>query len=304
MVIRDLSASISAASGKFELFIIGSSLFFFISCATTTQEVKKIPPTAQPPKQMQNSSPPKFVEEKEDLPEKDFSGQQEDLRYTLSLWLEENPNASFDEAIKEANRLLNTLGYPAILDVAKNINKRSNTTSISSKKRKFVFHSGEELSPSTDICGERYLKIPIKITGTYRAYLVSEKKNYLFSMKKFRRDEIKIYKGKKILNRIYLPEPTEPIGVDEKGKAIFIKFPLAEGMANTWWNAISNQLPSILGEDPYLTVRVEKNSLRFETALENLPPQEFDIMESTKQGFRWRFSPSDLVLELPSKCGA
>jgi hypothetical protein len=49
-------------------------------------------------------------------------------------------------------------------------------------------------------------------------------------------------------------------------------------------------------------LQVQATRLYFDENIEHLPPQEFEVDESDNTSFRWKFQPSDLVLELSSRC--
>lgn len=225
-----------------------------------------------------------------------------DLREAISRWIADNPQADFDEAARMANRFLRKHGYPMVLDASRLLKKNKNVLKLKAGNKIFVFESGKELSRSADICGERFLRVPGRIRGKEKAALIMDGKEYPFSLKEFRRDRFRIYDGKKLKSVIHAPEPTEPIGLAGNGRALFIKFPLNEEATAEWWQRMGNLQPSIIDEDPYLVLQVQAMSLYFDENIEHLPPQEFEVDESDNSTFRWKFQPSDLVLELSSRC--
>jgi hypothetical protein len=225
-----------------------------------------------------------------------------DLREAISRWIADNPQADYDEAARMANRLMRKHGYPMVLDASRLLKKNKHLLKLKAGKKTFVFESGKELSRTQDICGERFLRIPGLILGKEKAALISDGKEYPFSLKEFRRDRFRIYDGRKMKSIIFAPEPTEPIGLSGSGKALFIKFPLNEEAAAEWWQRMGSLQPSIIDEDPYLVLQVQATRLYFDENIEHLPPQEFEVDESDNTSFRWKFQPSDLVLELSSRC--
>jgi hypothetical protein len=224
------------------------------------------------------------------------------LREAISRWIADHPDGDFEEASRMANRFMRKYGYPMVLDASHLLRGNKTKLKLRAGRKLFVFEAGKELSRSPDICGERYLRIPARVIGRNRAALVSNRKSYPFSLKGFRRDRFRVYRGDKLVAVIYAPEPTEPIGLEGDGKALFLKFPLNEEATSEWWQKMATFQPSLLDEDPYLLLRVEQNRLYFDENLEHVPAQEFEVDESDDSSFRWRFLPSGLVLELSSKC--
>lgn len=226
-----------------------------------------------------------------------------ELRNAISQWIAENPEAEFDETARQANRLLRRLGYPLTLDAAKLLRKGSKRLRLKAGGRTFVFESGRELSASTEVCGERYLRIPGRFVGRQEAVLVLGGKEYPFSLKGFGRERFRILRGNKVISTLHSPEPTEPIGLVSSGRAFYLRFSLNEADVAQWWHRLSVHQPALLDEDPYMVLRVEAQRLYFDENLEHLPTQEFEVEESKGATFRWRFQPSQLVLELNSSCG-
>lgn len=227
-----------------------------------------------------------------------------DLKRSVSEWIRANPKSDFEDAARAANRYLRESGYPLVLDVAGLIPKEATTFRMKAGIRTFEFQAGKELSTDLDVCGERFLRIPGRYLGGDEAVLVTKEAEYPFSLKGFRRERFRVMKKKREINTVYAPEPTEPIGLAANGSAVYLKFPLDDALTAAWWQRMGNFQPSLLDEDPYLVIRVAKNSLYFDENLEHLPAQEFEVEQSDKGSFRWRFEPSGLVLELDSRCGA
>jgi hypothetical protein len=275
---------------------------FLVACASAQKAPEPMPvaPAAKSePELPANPAPARVAEPME---ESSRFHKDSDLRESISRWIADNPQADFEETARTANRLLRRFGYPMVLDASKLLKKNKNLLRLRAGKKIFLFESGKELSRSKDICGERFLRIPARIRGKNQAALISEGKEYPFSLQGFRRDRFRIFRDKKLLSVIYAPEPTEPVGLANNGKAIFIKFPLNEEAASEWWQRIAEFQPSIVDEDPYLILRVEASRLYFDENIEHLPAQEFEVDEGDNSSFRWRFQPSDLVLELSSRC--
>jgi len=281
------------------------------ACATPPPTSQPAPSGAHPSAQITNPARPTPApriseQDLEASPEEPMEeidlGRSSDLASAISNWIADNPRAEFEEAARMANRFMRRYGYPLVLDVAKLLKPGRSELRLKSGKRTFVFKAGEELSRSEDVCGERFLRIPGRILGPERAALVSEGREYPFSLKGFRRDRFRIFRKGKIISTLFAPEPTEPIGLTQNGKSIYIKFPLHEKKTAGWWQRIGLHQPSILDEDPFLTLRVERGRLYFVENIEHLPPQEFEVEQSEGSAFRWRFKPSELVLELSSHC--
>jgi hypothetical protein len=241
------------------------------------------------------------------IPQPDASpyrlAQRSDLRNALSAWIAQNPEAEFDLVARTANRLLRRHGFPLVLDASGLLKPGQTELRIRAGSKTFLFEAGQELSLSPDICGERFLRIPGRILGTERAALISDGREYPFSLKGFKRERFRVLRGKKLVSVLYSPEPVEPIGLSTSGRAVYIRFSLNEGETAEWWHRIARHQPSLLGEDPYLALRVERSRLYFIENLDHLPSQDFVVEETDPSIFRWRFQPSGLVLELSSRCG-
>lgn len=272
------------------------------ACAVTRTEQ---PSPAQPAHASQREAPapaPPLVKESQGEAE-ESSPQNSKLRESISLWIAENPHATFEEASRTANRLLRLNGYPMVLDAAGLIKRGQTRLRLRAGGKIFVFEAGKELSRSPDVCGERFLRLPARPLGADRAALIQNGKSYAFSLKPFRRERFRVFREGKQLSVLFAPEPTEPIGLANSGKALFLRFPLNESLTAGWWQRIAVDQPAVMGEEPYLLVQVQRNRLFFDENPEHLPPQEFEVEEGTGAAFRWRFMPSELVLELSSKCG-
>lgn len=255
---------------------------------STGENLPELPPTPEAPTE---------PEETDKLSE----GSQ--LQKSISNWIEENPNADFDEVARMANRFLRLHGYPMVIDASPLLKEGQTAVRIKSGKKTFVFEEGQELSRSTDLCGERFLRIPARILGADQAALVNKGKEYPISLHGFNRERFRVFRGRKLIAVIHAPEPTEPIGIGAGGKTIYMRFPLFEGPTAQWWQRIGVHQPSVLDEEPYLMLRVNRSRLYFDENIEHLPPQEFEVEDSDKSSYRWRFQPTGLVLELSSRCG-
>lgn len=225
-----------------------------------------------------------------------------DLRDSISSWISRHPEAEFEEAARMANRFLRLHGYPLVLDARRKVKKGQSEVKIFSGKKVFHFVAGKELSSSPDICGERFLRIPALLVNQNTAALIHKGREYRFSLKGFQREKFRIFRGKRLVSTIYAPEPSEPIGIASNGKAIYLKFPLHEAQTIGWWQKVAVFQPSLLDEEPYLTLRVQNHRLYFDENIEHLPAQEFEVEEGDESSFRWKFLPSNLVLELSSRC--
>lgn len=226
-----------------------------------------------------------------------------DLKNAISKWVAENPGAEFDEVARMANRFLRIHGYPLVLDAAALVKNDGSALRVKSGKKVFLFEPGRELSDQPDVCGERYLRVPARILSADSAALVVQEKEFPFSLKGFKRDRFRVFKGKKLVAVLHAPEPTEPIGLSANGKALFTKFLLNDGEVGAWWQKVGVSQPSVLDEDAYLMLRVEKSRLYFDENIEHLPAQEFEVEGATGANIRWQFQPSNLILELSSHCG-
>lgn len=225
-----------------------------------------------------------------------------DLRDSISSWIARHPEAEFEEAARMANRFLRLHGYPLVLDARRKVKKGQTEVKIVSGKKVFHFTAGKELSSSADICGERFLRIPALLVNQNTAALIHKGKEYRFSLKGFQREKFRIFRGKRLISTIFAPEPSEPIGISANGKSIYLKFPLNEAQTIGWWQKVAVFQPSLLDEEPYLTLRVQNHRLYFDENIEHLPAQEFEVEEGDESSFRWKFLPSKLVLELSSRC--
>lgn len=276
---------------------------FLAACASAPRNTTAPLPAAAPAKtepELPASPPPSRPTEP--VEESSRFHKESDLREAISRWIADNPRADYDETARMANRLLRKHGYPMVLDASRLLKKNKHQLKLKAGKKTFLFESGRELSRTEDICGERFLRIPGLILGKEKAALISEGKEYPFSLKEFRRDRFRIFDGRKMKSVIFAPEPTEPIGLSSSAKALFIKFPLNEEAAAEWWQRMGALQPSIIDEDPYLVLQVQAARLYFDENIEHLPPQEFEVDENDNTTFRWKFQPSGLVLELGSRC--
>jgi hypothetical protein len=226
-----------------------------------------------------------------------------DLKNAISRWIAENPKAEFDEVARMANHFLRLHGYPMVLDASGLVKIDETHVRLKSGKKTFVFESGKELSREIDICGERFLRIPARIISSKQAALVVKGREFPVSLEGFKREEFKVYRGKKLISKLYAPEPTEPIGLSANGKALYMKFFLNDAQVAPWWLRVGTHQPSVIDEEAYLKLRVEKNRLYFDETLEHLPAQEFEVEETPDASFRWAFEPSGLTLLLSARCG-
>ncbi len=263
----------------------------------------------------QNSKPQQNAKESQETPENSLeptspdepeeafrSIEASDLRDSISSWIARHPEAEFEEAARMANRFLRLHGYPLVLDARRKVKKGQTEVKIVSGKKVFHFTSGKELSSSPDICGERFLRIPALLVNQNTAALIHKGKEYRFSLKGFQREKFRIFRGKRLISTIFAPEPSEPIGISANGKSIYLKFPLNEAETIGWWQKVAVFQPSLLDEEPYLTLRVQNHRLYFDENIEHLAAQEFEVEEGDESSFRWKFLPSKLVLELSSRC--
>lgn len=225
------------------------------------------------------------------------------LKELISQWIAMEQPSSFEHAAQEANRLLKKNGYPLALDARALLKKNQNKLELKAGQKIFTFFRGKELNSHADICGEQILKIPALPISEKTAAVISGGKKYPFSLAPFRRETVKIYRGKKLLSTIPLPEASEPIGISQNGKSIYIKFPLDEILTLDWWTRVVKNFPMVIGEDPYLVLRVERDRLSFLTDSDKLNPQEFEVQDSSSGFLHWRYLPSNLILELSSHCG-
>ncbi len=268
--------------------------FLLFACAT-----QQMPPIAAPTNLVPIVPAPILeaagVEEAEPM-----ALQSSDLRSALSTWISENEDAEFAETARMANRLLRQFGYPLVLDAAKAV--RRGKIRLTAGGKIFTFMAGAELSETKDVCGERYLRVPGRVLGPNRAALVSGGKEYAFSLEKFGREKFRIYREGKLLAVIPSPEPAEPMGLASNGRSLYLRFLLEEARTSRWWTRVAEHVPAVIDEDPYLVLRVEKGRLYFDENEEHLQPQEFEVEQNAQGKFLWRFLPSGLVVELPSKC--
>lgn len=279
------------------------SVLFLAACASApTKPPAPLPAAPAPKAEPEAPVTPPSPKVTEPAEESSRFQKESDLREAISRWIADNPQADYDEAARMANRLLRKYGYPMVLDASRLLKKNKNVLRLKAGKKTFLFEAGKELSRTPDICGERFLRVPGLILGKEKAALISNGKEHSFSLKEFRRDRFRIYDEKKLKSVIYAPEPTEPIGLSSSGKALFIKFPLNEEATAEWWQRMGGLQPSIIDEDPYLVLQVQAMRLYFDENIEHLPPQEFEVDESDNTSFRWKFQPSDLVLEMSSRC--
>lgn len=225
-----------------------------------------------------------------------------ELRDAISAWIAANPEADFDETAREANRFLRRLGYPLVLNAARLVKPGQAYLRLKAGGRWFTFDSGRELSRNPEVCGERLLSIPGRITGREEAVLVVRGREYPFSLKGLQREAFRIRRKGKLVATLFSPEPTEPIGLVATGKAFLLRFPLDEESTLAWWQRMGLQQPSLLDEEPYLVLRVNRSSVFFDENIEHLPAQEFEVEEGKGAHYRWKFLPSGLVLELNSTC--
>jgi hypothetical protein len=226
----------------------------------------------------------------------------DDLKRLISRWIREHSDADFDEVARTANRYMREVGFPLVLNVAGLIPPGANQFRMKAGIQTFTFASGRELSPDVEVCGERFLRIPGRFIGNEQAVLMDRDQEFPFSLQGFKREKFKVWNHKKLVSTLFAPDPSEPIGVAANGTAVYLKFPLDDGPTAPWWVRMARQQPALLDEDPYLAIRVSKNSLYFDENLEHLPPQDFDV-EVRKDGtLRWAFA-NGMVLELDSRCG-
>ncbi len=280
---------------------------FLCACASTpAPQAPKSAPKNPPTESLQTLAPPisQVLTPLEEKEEAFRSIEASDLRDSISSWISRHPEADFEEAARMANRFLRLHGYPLVLDARRFVKNGRDEVKIVSGKKVFHFAAGKELSSSPDICGERFLRIPALVVNLETAALIHKGKEYRFSLRGFQREKFRIFRGKKLVSTIYAPEPSEPIGISANGKAIFLKFPLHEGQTVQWWQRVAAFQPSLLDEEPYLTLRVQNHRLYFDENIEHLPSQEFEVEEGSESAFRWKFLPSNLVLELSSRCDA
>jgi hypothetical protein len=265
---------------------------FLLACASTT----RVAPEAIAPTPSQ--SQPVLITP---LPQQHSSLEENELRDQISDWIYKNDQATYAQVAQFANKALRKWGYPFVLDAAAMLGKQQSTFLLKAGGKSFELKAGQELSPSPEPCGERFLRVHAKQVSENKALLVSGNKEYPFSLKSFRREKLLIWKGKQLLSTLHLPEPAEPMGLAMDGKSVFIKFPLDERVSASWWSRVARSFPDILSEDPYLVLRVERNRLSFDTEEKNLLPQEFEVNAGGSDTLRWRFR--DQILELSSRCG-
>lgn len=290
----------------------------FASCAAqpaaqtvipTARVSDPIPPPSESPPRVDESKSAEPVLTPETVQEQELEGEESgnlphatELRDAISAWIAAHPNADFDETAREANRFLRLLGYPLVLDAARLVKPGQAYLRLKAGGRWFTFDSGRELSRNPEVCGERLLSIPGRITGREEAVLMVRGREYPFSLKGLQRDTFRIRKKGKLVATLFSPEPTEPIGLVATGKAFLLRFPLDEESTLRWWQRMGLQQPSLLDEEPYLVLRVNRATVFFDENIEHLPPQEFEVEEGRGTAYRWRFQPSGLVLELDSHC--
>lgn len=226
-----------------------------------------------------------------------------DLKEAISEWISLKHPHSYEEVVKQANSFIRKNGFPLQLDASRVLKKNPTRVEIQSGKKLFTFKPGRELSEKPDICGEHFLNIPVILLPENNAALVSAGKKYPFSLKKFRLEKVRIFREKKIVSTIAMPEATEPLGISRNGKAVYLKFPLEEPMTLEWWTRVVKNMPMVIGEDPYLVLKVEKEKISFDADINKLNPQEFEVQDSSPEALRWRYLPSNLILELSSHCG-
>lgn len=226
-----------------------------------------------------------------------------DLKDAISQWIEiEHPN-SLEEVVRYANTLIRKHGFPLQLDASRLLKKNQRQLELKAGKKLFSFSAGHELNITPNICGEQILKIPAVVLSETQAALVSNGKQFPFSLAGFGREKVKVFRKKKLVATLSLPEPTEPLGISPRGNAVYIKFALDETITTEWWTRVVKDLPMVIGEDPYLVLKIEKNKIKFDSELERLIPQEFEVQDSNSEYLHWRFLPSNLILELSSHCG-
>lgn len=269
-------------------------------------QIEELPPSVElsalPPPAPPELPPPPAIASMEEPEEKAAFLGSSDLKSAISKWIKKRPRADYDEVARAANRLMRKLGYPFVLDVSQLLSKEDTEFHLKVGRKTFVFSSEKALSRTFDVCGERYLRVPARIFDETTALLVDGQKTYPFSLEPFGRETFLIYKKDELVSILSAPEPSEPIGVSANGKALFLKFPLHEEQTTIWWQRMGRQQPAILDEEPYLTLRVEKNRIYFDENIERLPPQDIEVEENTAGTIRWKFFPSRLIVELPSKC--
>jgi hypothetical protein len=225
-----------------------------------------------------------------------------DLRYAVSQWIAENPDAEFEEIARQANRSLWQLGYPHRLDVAHLLTPNSNDLVLRSENRRLVFRVGEEIAQETDFCGERFLTISALPNKGKTLWMISENRRIPVDLSRTRWEQFRLLKKGKYLRTIIAPEPTEPLGITPDGRAIYIRFPLYDRLVHDWWHKLGNQLTPLFDEEPFLVLRVSKNRIYFEEDIKHLIPQEFEVERTKGSILRWRFQPSDITIELDGHC--
>jgi hypothetical protein len=300
------------------LFIAG--IFGFLGCAAQPPAPETVPPAPVPssahksePKTVANPTPAPSPAEPDSPAEAEEEGgetegsetfiERSELRRAISEWLEAHPQASYAEATRVANRFLRKFGYPVVLNAAAKVRKGQNKITIRAGRRRFTFTSGRELSATYDLCGERYLRLSARILGPEKALLIHEGREYPLSLRGFGRDKFTVVKKGKRVATLYSPEPAEPIGVSANGKALYFKFFLHDEKAAPWWSRITLDQPAVMDEDPFLVIRAHRSRLYFDENIEHLAPQDFEVEEAAEGRFRWRFLPTNHVVELPSRCG-
>jgi hypothetical protein len=298
------------------LQVIGFSLVC-CACASTP---KAMEPKKEPAPIAETASPAETTTPAENLPatqvtgteiaqaeetqaeEKTFRIKASELRESISHWISKNPEADFEEAARMANRFLRLHGYPMVLDARDFVKNGETEVKIRSGKKVFHFYSGEKLSSTPDICGERFLVIPALVSSENTAILIYKGEEFPFSLKGFRREKFEVFRGKKLISTIFAPEPFEPIGLSANGKSLYFKFPLNETLTLGWWQKVSSFQPSLLDEEPYLTLRVQNHRLYFDENIEHLITQEFEPEDSDDPAIRWKFLRSNLIIEMSSRC--
>jgi hypothetical protein len=226
-----------------------------------------------------------------------------DLRQAISSWISEHEDADFELVTRMANRMMHRYGYPISVDASPLLKPGQDSLRLKAGNRTFLLRAGHELALGADACGERYLRLPVRLLGGNDAALVSGGRTYPFSLAPFRREEFRAFRGKRLIATFSAPEPTEPIGISGNGRALFLRFPLDEQLAINWWQRVARHQPSVLDEDPYLVLRVSKKRLYFDENIEHLPTQEIEVDEDTDPGnYHWRFLPQGFRLEFSTSC--